>query len=95
MGKLVTSPFSPTPRHHSPGHPSHQSSPGGLALLEDPVTKEENITETPSPSPQDTGRGQEAPPPHTQLHGLLTHSPLGLGDLEGLQILVGPRDSKE
>lgn len=39
------SPFSPAPRRHSPGHPSHQSSPGGLALLEDPVTTEKNVTE--------------------------------------------------
>lgn len=51
------SPFSPAPRYHSPGHPSHQSSPGGLALLEDPVAKEENVTETHPSSPQATGGG--------------------------------------
>lgn len=90
------SPFSPAPRYHSPGHPSHQSSPGGLALLEDPVAKEENVTETHPSSPQATeGGGVRRFPPSPHLHGLPTHSPLGLGDLEGLQILVGPGDSKE
>lgn len=89
------SPFSHAPRHHSPGHPSHQSSPGGLALLEDPVATEKNITETHPSSPQDTRRSQETPPPPPHLHGPPTHSPPGLGDLEGLQILVGPGDSKE
>lgn len=42
------------------------------------------------PAPQTPGQDQGSPSPC-----LLPHSPLGLGDLGGLQILVGPGDTKE